>query len=142
MNVTFAVLASSFLLAGSASAAVLDISVKGLQHARGSIMIAVYTTPETYMKTPAAKISASIDPTTLAAHATIDGVPDGTVAVTVYHDENANQNLDTNLVGIPREPVGFSNGARPRFGPPGFDKAAVTAGDGTTAIVINLGGHR
>jgi uncharacterized protein (DUF2141 family) len=29
--------------------------------------------------------------------------------------------MDTNLIGIPTEPVAFSNNARGRMGPPAFD---------------------
>ena len=37
-------------------------------------------------------------------------IPDKTkIAVSVFHDENNNQKMDTNLVGIPKEGIGFSN---------------------------------
>jgi uncharacterized protein (DUF2141 family) len=40
------------------------------------------------------------------------GVAPNTYAVSVFHDENSNGKLDTNFMGIPREGVGASNGAR------------------------------
>jgi len=45
-------------------------------------------------------------------------------AVSVFHDENYNGKLDTNLLGIPREGVGASNDARGNFRPPKFGAAA------------------
>lgn len=48
-------------------------------------------------------------------------------AVIVYHDLNANGKPDRNILGIPREPYGFSNNPSTRFGPPGFDKASFDA---------------
>jgi uncharacterized protein (DUF2141 family) len=37
------------------------------------------------------------------------GVTPGTYAISVFHDENSNGKLDTNLLGIPREGVSASN---------------------------------
>jgi uncharacterized protein (DUF2141 family) len=51
------------------------------------------------------------------------GIAPGTYAVSVYHDENSNDKLDTNFLGIPREGVGASNNARGHMGPPKFDSA-------------------
>jgi uncharacterized protein (DUF2141 family) len=50
----------------------------------------------------------------------------GTYALSVWHDTNANGRLDANLLGIPSEPVGTSNNAEGRIGPPRFEAAAFT----------------
>ncbi|MFU8780589.1 MAG: MipA/OmpV family protein [Kiritimatiellia bacterium] len=47
----------------------------------------------------------------------IPDVPAGEYALLVFHDENDNQQLDVNFIGIPREPVGFSGAYRPRGAP-------------------------
>ncbi len=47
-------------------------------------------------------------------------LPSGKYAVAVYHDLNNNDKLDKNLIGIPKEPYGFSNNFRPKFAPPKF----------------------
>lgn len=39
-----------------------------------------------------------------------------------FHDENLNQKLDTNWLGIPTEGFGFSNNAKATFGPPSPEK--------------------
>lgn len=41
----------------------------------------------------------------------------GTYAVTVFHDENLNRQLDTNWLGMPREGVGVSGEVKGFFGP-------------------------
>ena len=51
---------------------------------------------------------------------------------------NGNEKLDTNLVGIPSEPYGFSRNARGRFGPPSFDDLAIEVGDDDLSIDIEL----
>jgi len=50
------------------------------------------------------------------------GVPDGSYALSIIHDENGNGKLDT-FVKIPREGFGFSGNPPIRFGPPRFDEA-------------------
>ena len=37
-----------------------------------------------------------------------------------FHDENSNEELDTNFIGIPKEGFGFSNDAFGKFGPKKF----------------------
>ena len=57
-------------------------------------------------------------------------VPPGTYAIETYQDLNNNGKMDFTLVGIPKEPYGFSRDARPLLSKPGFDrvKFAVSAG--------------
>jgi UDP:flavonoid glycosyltransferase YjiC (YdhE family)/uncharacterized protein (DUF2141 family) len=43
--------------------------------------------------------------------------------ITAFHDENDNQKLDTNFLGIPTESWVTSRGAKAYFGPPSFDDA-------------------
>ncbi len=50
------------------------------------------------------------------------GLPHGTYAVAVIHDENSNAKLDT-FAGIPREGFGFSRNPPIRFGAPRFAAA-------------------
>jgi len=48
----------------------------------------------------------------------------GRYAVAVAHDANSNYEIDTNVVGIPTEGFGFSNGAEVGlFGPPDYEDA-------------------
>ncbi|MBN1557039.1 MAG: MipA/OmpV family protein [Lentisphaerae bacterium] len=62
----------------------------------------------------------------------IDGIRPGEYALLVYYDENANRRIDRNFIGIPREPLGFSNAYRPK-GPPRYTRAAFTLTPGAAA---------
>jgi uncharacterized protein (DUF2141 family) len=53
----------------------------------------------------------------------------------MYHDENGNGQLDKNMMGIPRERVGFSRDARGRMGPPSFADAAIDLQQDTALLV-------
>jgi uncharacterized protein (DUF2141 family) len=52
-----------------------------------------------------------------------ENVAPGTYAISVFHDENSNGEVDTNFVGMPKEPLGFSNNPKMGLGPPSFDEA-------------------
>jgi uncharacterized protein (DUF2141 family) len=72
------------------------------------------------------------------ATVTFEDVAAGIYAVSVFHDENGNGKLDTRFMGIPKEPIGVSNDAKGRFGPPRFEDARVEVGQGTLELTINL----
>lgn len=49
-------------------------------------------------------------------------VTPGIYAIRLFHDENENEELDTNFLGIPKEGFGFSNDAMGKFGPKDFSE--------------------
>ncbi len=51
-------------------------------------------------------------------------VPPGSYAIAILHDENNNQKMDKNILGIPKEGYGFSNNVSGAFGPPSYKKAS------------------
>lgn len=67
-----------------------------------------------------------------------ENIKPGTYAVSVIHDRNGNGRLDTNLLGIPKEAWGVSNGARPALRAPRFAEAAfrVAAANKTLRIRV------
>jgi len=46
----------------------------------------------------------------------------GKYAFKYFHDEDNDEKINTNFMGIPKEGYGFSNNAKGTFGPPSFDK--------------------
>tara|TARA_B100001287_G_scaffold1958_1_gene1494 strand:+ start:45 stop:494 length:450 start_codon:yes stop_codon:yes gene_type:complete len=51
-----------------------------------------------------------------------DSIFPGKYAIQFFHDENENQKMDFNLIGIPKEKFGSSNDVKPILGPPKFKK--------------------
>ncbi len=62
----------------------------------------------------------------------------GAYAVSAFHDVNGDRRLSTNLVGIPSEPWGVSNDARPRFGAPAFAQARFEVGRSNMTVGVRL----
>lgn len=65
-------------------------------------------------------------------------VPEGRYAVSVAHDLNRNQRVDTNFIGLPTEQWGVSNNARPSLRAPRFDEAVFKIGPDAKEVVIDI----
>ena len=73
------------------------------------------------------------------AVAIFEDVPAGPFAVSVFHDEDNDGELDSVALGIPSEAYGFSGDARNMFGPPSFEEARMElAADETKQITIQV----
>ena len=55
-----------------------------------------------------------------SASYTFHGLSKGHYAVSVYHDENSNGELDANFIGIPSEPYAFSQKPKSKWRLPKF----------------------
>ena len=117
-------LAMLFLfLTVAAHAGDLVITVENIKSEQGNIRAAIFNNPKDFTKTPyLAQLIAAKSGT---VSFTFKGVPTGQYAVSAFHDINGNEKLDTNFVGKPVEPYGFSRDARGTFGPPSFEEATI-----------------
>jgi uncharacterized protein (DUF2141 family) len=59
-------------------------------------------------------------------------------AVSLYHDENRNQMLDRNSLGMPKEAVGVSRNALGRFGPRGFEESSFRSSSPRVELLITV----
>jgi uncharacterized protein (DUF2141 family) len=121
------------------NAADLKIHLVGLRNIQGSLRLSLYNSAETFLQTEERLANVKIariwsNPVSVC----FAGLPPGTYAVTVHHDENNDGHINRNLLGIPREGYGFSNDARGAMGPPSFAKAAVTLAQTDQVITITL----
>ena len=66
-------------------------------------------------------------------------LPFGEYSVSAYHDENANKELDTNWLGIPKEGTGASNNAKGKMGPPKYEDAKFDFIEGGQKIQFDMG---
>lgn len=114
---------SPLLEAQSTGTATLTVHVIGARNAQGKIRAALFNGAEGFPNDASRAIqkqSGDIDPETSSAHIVFTNVPAGVYAVSVFHDENMNQKLDKNFVGVPKEGYGASNNPKKRMGPPNF----------------------
>jgi uncharacterized protein (DUF2141 family) len=69
---------------------------------------------------------------------TFTAVKPGRYAVRAFLDLNGDGKLNRNPLGMPTEPFGFSNGAVPHGGAPGWDEASFDAPAGAVVQTIAL----
>ena len=110
-----------------ASGGDLEITVEGVNGDAGKVMVALHAESDSEgfpdVKGAIAAQWARAAPGTLR-FVFLD-LPPGRFAIAVFHDENDNNELDANILGIPSEGTGFSRNAHGSFGPPSFSDAAV-----------------
>ena len=125
------------LLSPLAMAADLTVTVVGVQSNDGQVRVALYDDAHQFPQgtifagqiVPAAKGTVQVQ---------FKNVAPGRYALSAFQDVNSNQRLDSNMMGMPTEPYGFSRDAHGDMGPPNFDAAVFTVGADKLALTIHL----
>jgi uncharacterized protein (DUF2141 family) len=138
-RVLFLALAAALvLIAGPASAARIIVTIDGMHNAQGNVFVGLYASPAKFLQGNQSdaqrKVKASTGPITVS----FDNLPAGTYAVGAFHDENANDHLDTNFLGLPTEGYALSNGVRAVMAKPTFQQAAFTVGNGDKPVALHI----
>jgi uncharacterized protein (DUF2141 family) len=107
----------------------LIITILGMASDNGTCRVALYDSPEAFNNVSKAALKADLPIHDRKAEWILPGRPKRPIAIAAYHDENANGQLDKNLLGIPNERFGFSNGARESKGPPSYEEAVISQED-------------
>ena len=120
---------------GQAARNELRIVIDDVTSDRGHVRVDVCTRSE-FLKD--CRYSGAAPATPGVTVVVVRDLPPGVYAVQAYHDQNDNHDVDRDFLGIPREPVGFSNDAPVRLGPPSFKAAAFGYAGGEEAITLRL----
>jgi len=129
-------LALSTLTPLAAQADSLELKIQVIKSAKGKVRIAVYDNESAYTEDGKPVAVAELKAQTPSIYFKTE-LPPGLYAVKLMHDIDDNKKLNVNLVGIPKEPYGFSNNTTGRFGPPKW-KAASFKLEGNTNLTIDL----
>ena len=117
----------------------IRVEITGLRSDKGQAVCSLFSSAGDFPKKTEKAVAHSTSAiTSRQAVCEFSGVAPGTYAISVFHDENSNGKLDTNFMGIPREGVGASNGAKGHFGPPKFDAAAFRFAGGRRDLKITI----
>ena len=104
----------------------VELTMTGFESEEGQAMVAFYIDGRGWPDGEEGLFASAVVPISGGtAFTTFEDVPAGRFAVSVYHDEDSDGKLDTNLVGIPSEDYGFSADASGVFGPPSFEEASL-----------------
>lgn len=117
------------------------VNIVGFENDRGQALVALFLSPEGFP----AEVEFAHEARECAVvgqrvSVLFEDVPAGPFAVSVFHDEDLDSELDKNLLGIPTESWGVSRDASGFLGPPSFEKARLQlAPDESLSIEIPLG---
>jgi uncharacterized protein (DUF2141 family) len=101
----------------------LAVKVENFKNAKGHVLYILFNGKTGFPDDPKQSFRQGKIPSEEAARGfQISDIPAGDYALSLIHDENDNDKLDTNFIGIPKEGFGFSNNPKIRFGAPGFEK--------------------
>ena len=101
----------------------LKVIITDVRAQSGLVLLGIYNKPENYLK------SGNEYSFTIHKAKVIDNqieiifkdIPKGTYAISLCHDVNADHKCNSNFLGIPVEPYGFSNGYNRRLSKPSFN---------------------
>ena len=130
------VLLATWLPAGPAAAATLQVTVHGIRNDRGHIRIGICSKAEFLSEACAYHAVMPAHPGDIKA--VVSGVAPGRYAVAAYQDEDNSGKLKRNFFGLPREDLGFSRDPALGLGPPSFESSALTIGPGNSQIALTL----
>ena len=116
----------------------LIIELSNLKSDAGKIMIAAYDQADHFLGEKAVAVMKVPVRDLVDNRIAFDGLTFGQYALSIFHDENDNGELDTNIFKIPKEPFGFSNDAKGRFGPPKFQAASFRFDSNQQVIQVRL----
>jgi uncharacterized protein (DUF2141 family) len=126
-------------LAASESTGNLIVNISGFPSSDGFAMVALHNSEESYK---GGETSVVAKTKTMVVDQKVQVVfmnlPYGWYGVSLYHDENANEKMDQNAMGIPKEAYGFSNNAKGFFGKPKYKDIMFQLNSAEMQITIKL----
>jgi uncharacterized protein (DUF2141 family) len=104
---------------------ILMVEISGLKDTEGTVYIAVYDSDDTWLSEETVmsrkvSIAEALDGELVRAELHL---PPGEYALSVFYDEDGDGEMDTNFIGMPKEPIALSNNAVAKIGSPSYDDA-------------------
>lgn len=108
------------LLAASAQAAPLELTVKGLSKTSGAVLVSLFGSEKAWKsESPDKEVKL---PAVLGETRAVVDLPPGEYMFFLYHDVNGNGKLETTFLGFPNEPYAFSNDFKLGYSKPPWSK--------------------
>jgi uncharacterized protein (DUF2141 family) len=124
-------------IAPAATTHTITVRVSTFRTLKGFLRCRLYSRGDGFPGKPPFDAEQSVVVNAKTMTCTFPGVVAGSYAVALFHDENGDGKLNTNLVGIPSEGVGTSNNKHRSFGPPKWDDATFPL-TGDLVLDVNL----
>ena len=114
----------------------IKVNITNLKSYKGFVLVSLFKEGVGYPDKPEKAFrKAKLSVTANKASVIFNSLPSGSYAIAILHDENDDQKMNKNVLGIPREGYGFSNNATAAFVPPRYSKASFRHTAGTTTTL-------
>ena len=123
------------MISQQVSAADLTVNISEVSQGKGHVMVGLYSGIEAFEQGKTS-FGSRVKANNEQEQVIFKDLPAGEYAIKIYQDENSNQKLDFNFIGIPKEGYGYSNNVG-RFGRPAYQEAKFTVEE-KTEIQIEL----
>ncbi|MCA8887828.1 MAG: DUF2141 domain-containing protein [Parvularculaceae bacterium] len=100
----------------------------------GDVRLSVYDKPETFLEMAAIKHHGPVNDDGVAL-ITLNGLEAGEYAFVAYFDANGDGKLNRSVLGVPTEPLIFSNDIKPKLRKPTFDETKVDVAPGAVVVL-------
>ncbi|MBL6662509.1 MAG: DUF2141 domain-containing protein [Flavobacteriales bacterium] len=99
----------------------IEVVVSNINTQQGNIELAVFDKSEVFLQKDKSirKYSKPVIGNSIIIK--VEDLPEGHYAVSLYHDVNGDKECNLNVIGIPKEPYGFSNNFKPLIRQPNFE---------------------
>ena len=110
----------------------LTIKISNIEKVQGEIKVGVFNKETNFLKDGSAIKNYSIKVGKDSETLVITDLPKGEYAISMYHDTNSDNKLNTSFIGIPKEPYGFSNNVKPKMSAPKYHECKFDFKESTT----------
>ena len=98
---------------------VVTVEVNGIRKIKGNVCLSMFNSPDGYPDSASKAVLAKCFTVVSSSfEVRIEGVANGVYAIALWHDENRDEKLNYNFLGIPKEGLAFSENGKPRIPPP------------------------
>ena len=138
LSLAFVVLNVTATSAETTSPALLTIRVENVSKDGGYVQIALYDRASYEGHDSPPVVAATVEARSPETVINLPNVRPGEYAVKMFQDIKRSGSFATSALGLPEEPFGFSNDARPFLDQPSFAAARFRLGGGTNQITVHL----
>ena len=138
LSLAFVILNVTATSAETTSPALLTIRVENVSKDGGYVQIALYDRASYEGHDSPPVVAATVEARSPETVINLPNVRPGEYAVKMFQDVKRSGSFVTSALGLPEEPFGFSNDARPFLDQPSFAAAKFKFGGGTSEITVHL----
>jgi uncharacterized protein (DUF2141 family) len=138
-TILFSILLMLYTLVSFGQTGNIVVEINGCENSDGVIQIGLYNSKTGFPEYDKSYEGVSLSASKETVVHKFTSIPAGRYAIAVWHDEDENQKINTNWIGIPSENYGFSLNKFGTFGPPDFEEVSFEVVDNKTiTLTINL----